>query len=320
MRSLFYDIQRTVMKTVERSGYSISRILAMLVISRSWYYSQLSFSPILDGRFNTLAVRDEDEWIVIGFKKQHPRMSSREIAYTLIDEDIAYLSPSTVYRILKKHDLITPWKHPVWVSTRPEKAKSPDERWQTDIMYVKITGRFFYLIIFIDEYSRYIIHHSLLTTMDADSVSLEAQAAIEKLRKDSIAEPVIQSDNGSSFIAMEFKLVLKENHLTQKLIRPHTPEQNGIVERANKTMREELVPVILMDYEQARSEISRIVYHYNNERRHSSLQYLTPVQYYRGEPEVLLAIREAKIERARILRRERNMKFRRGGETAGTVI
>jgi hypothetical protein len=55
-------------------------------------------------------------------------MSFREIAYTLIDEDIAYLSPSAVYRILKRHNLITPWKHPVWESTRPEHAKSPDEK------------------------------------------------------------------------------------------------------------------------------------------------------------------------------------------------
>ena len=143
MRSLFYDIHRTVMKNVERSGYSISRILSLLGISRSWFYSQISFSPILDGRFNPMAIRDDEEWIVIGFKKQHPRMSFREISYTLIDEDIAYLSPSTVYRILKKHDLITPWKHPVWESTRPENAKSPDEKWQTDIMYVKIGSRFF---------------------------------------------------------------------------------------------------------------------------------------------------------------------------------
>ncbi len=136
-------------------------------------------------------------------------------------------------------------------------------------------------MIFIDEYSRYIVHHSLLTAMDADSGSLEAQTAIEKLRKDSISEPVIQSDNGSSFIAMEFRIVLKQNNLTQKLIRPHTPEQNGIVERSNKTMRESLAPVILTDYEQARHEISRIVDNYNNKRRHSSLNYLTPIQYYR---------------------------------------
>ena len=53
-------------------------------------------------------------------------------------------------------------------------------------MYIKIAGRFFYLIIFIDEYSRYIVHHSLLISMDAGSVSMEALSAIENLRKDSI--------------------------------------------------------------------------------------------------------------------------------------
>ena len=223
------------------------------------------------------------------------------------------------YRILKKHDLITPWKHPVWESTRPDHAKHPDEKWQTDIMYVKIRNRFFYLIIFIDEYSRYIVHHNLLTSMDGDSVSIEAQIAIEKLRKDSIAEPIIQSDNGSSFISMEFRVVLKQNNLTQKLIKPHTPEQNGIVERANKTMRESLVPVILTGYDHARHEISKIVDNYNNKRRHSSLNYLMPMQYYRGNPEGFLMIRQSKIEKARILRRERNMKERKGGETAETV-
>jgi len=56
-----------------------------------------------------MSIRDDDEWIVIGFKRRNPRMSFREIAYTLIDQDMAYLSPSAVYRILKKHDLITPW-------------------------------------------------------------------------------------------------------------------------------------------------------------------------------------------------------------------
>ena len=91
-----------------------------------------------------------------------------------------------------------------------------------EIMYIKIQGRFFYLLIFIDEYSRYIAHHSQLTSIDACSVSLEIRAAIEKLRRVSLAEPVIQSDNGSSFIAIEFKSTLKANNLTQKLIKPHT--------------------------------------------------------------------------------------------------
>ena len=45
MRSMFYDIHRTVIKTVERAEYSISHILGILEISKSWFYSHMDFSP-----------------------------------------------------------------------------------------------------------------------------------------------------------------------------------------------------------------------------------------------------------------------------------
>ena len=45
---------------------------------------------MLDGRFNPLAIRDDDGWIVMGFKHRNPKMSFREIAYTLIDEDLVF--------------------------------------------------------------------------------------------------------------------------------------------------------------------------------------------------------------------------------------
>lgn len=51
-------------------------------------------------------------------------------------------------------------------------------------MYINVTRGFFYLFIFIYVYSRYIVHHSLLISMDASSVSLKAHAAIERLRRD----------------------------------------------------------------------------------------------------------------------------------------
>ena len=156
---------------------------------------------------------------VLKYRYDHPKISFRLLAYTLIDKDIAYLSPSEVYRILKKYDLITPWERRTWPSSWPERAKRPDERWQVDIMYVKIKQRFFYLIIFIDEYSRYIVHRALMTSMDSNSVSLEAQIAIENLRKDSLAFPEIQSDNGSAFISMDFKIVLNTTvSLTRRFI------------------------------------------------------------------------------------------------------
>ncbi|MGP6240166.1 hypothetical protein ACNF40_07130 [Cuniculiplasma sp. SKW4] len=63
---------------------------------------------------------------------------------------------------------------------------------------------------------------------------------------------MIQCYNGSSFIAMELKSTLKSNDVTQKLIRPHTQEQNGIVERSNKIKMESLALIILLDYKQAK--------------------------------------------------------------------
>ncbi|MEM3192960.1 MAG: DDE-type integrase/transposase/recombinase [Candidatus Parvarchaeota archaeon] len=153
---------------------------------------------------------------ILKYRYDHPKMRFRLLAYSMIDRDIAYLSPSEVYKILKKYDLITPWERPAWQSSKPERSERPDERWQADIMYVKVKGRFFYLIIFIDEYSRYIVHRSLMTSMDSNSVSLEAQRAIENLRRDSLSFPVIQSDNGSAFISLDFKIVLNNNCLIQK--------------------------------------------------------------------------------------------------------
>lgn len=69
-------------------------------------------------------------------------------------------------------------------------------------------------------------------------MSMQAQVAIEILRNDSLAEPVIQTNNKSAFISIEFKIVLCENKLMHSRIHPHTPTENALIERANMTVRE----------------------------------------------------------------------------------
>jgi transposase InsO family protein len=315
MTSIFREIRSAVMTAESTAGFPVTKILSILGIARAWYYRHLDPLNTPDNRFNPYAVRDE-EWLVVGYRKSHPRMGFREITYAMIDEDIAYLSESTVYRILKKHDLITEWNRIKKEHIRPEWAQEPDQKWQSDIMYLKVNGRFFYLLIFMDEYSRYIVHHALLTTMDADSVSIQAQIAIEKLRKDSLATPIIQTDNGSAFISMEFKIVLRENSLTHKRIHPHSPTDNALIERGNRTVREEADSRIMVNYQDAVSTIDEIVIWYNTKRRHSSLHYLTPKDYYRGDPEDLLRNRKFKLDKARSIRKEMNMMKRKGGEAA----
>ncbi len=125
-----------------------------------------------------------------------------------------------------------------------EKASRPDEISATDLMlmYLKVDGVQYYLVTFIDKYSRYLVHWGLLTSLDGHSISTAAQRAMETLPTDANGKltvtPKIRSDNGSGFISGEFVGLLSHHQLTHHRIRPHCPEENGIQERFNRTLRE----------------------------------------------------------------------------------
>jgi transposase InsO family protein len=71
--------------------------------------------------------------------------------------------------------------------------------------------------------------------MDGGTVSLAAQTTVEWLPKGEDGRPrerpEVRSDNGSRFIAKEFRQVLAEQGLGPHRITPHCPAENGLVER-----------------------------------------------------------------------------------------
>jgi len=159
-----------------------------------------------------------------------------------------------------------------------------------------------------DVYSRYIVHHELLTCMDGLSVSTEAAAALETLDGD--VRPDIQSDHGSGFIAREFAETLSESGVTHTKIRPHTPTDNAEIERYHRTIGDQINQHDLEDFTQAKAVIASIIDDYNHVRLHSGLSFLRPVDYYRGDPEALLAERRRKLSTARELRKQENIRLR----------
>jgi putative transposase len=212
------------------------------------------------------------------------------------------VSPSSVYRILLDEDLLYRWKRSSSTGERPPEPTKPNERWHTDIMYLRIRDTWYFLVNVLDAYSRYVVHWELLSTMQANDVRLVIQQALEKTG----AKPEIVTDNGSQFTAKDFKQLVRQFDLEHIRIRTYHPESNGRVERLHRSTREALGDQELNDLGRARVILGRWVKHYNENRLHASLHYLPPEEYYSGTPEVRIEERKEKLEKGRERRRMMN--------------
>lgn len=303
-------------QTAQRSRWPVRQTLRALDIRSASYYRwrrkaawQKPRSRSPSGSMYELLPSEREA--IIAYALRHPEIRHRELAWNMLDEGVCAVSASSVYRVLREAQLVCRWKPDPKVKGTgrdEDKPSRPDQKWQTDIKYIRVGAKNYYLLSFMDVYSRYIVHHELLTWMDGQSVSVEAAAAIATLP--SGVRPDIQSDHGSGFIAREFAETLAESGVTHTKIRPHTPTDNAEIERYHRTIGERIDSEALQNLTDAKGEISRVIESYNNTRLHSALSFLRPVDYYRGDPEALLAHRRRKLITARQLRKQENIKLR----------
>jgi len=234
----------------------------------------------------------EERDTVRKYATEHPEIRHPELAWRMIDEDLAYLSPSTVYRNLCEEDLMCrrPGRNQYY-SQEKEEATHPDHIWGTDFMYRTIGKHQSFLITFIDEYSRYLLDWEVMRRMDALSIGQAAQAALETLPRDAqgktTVQPMIRSDHGRGCISREFDEVLDYHQLIHRCFKAHCPEENRITKRANRTLREYMNEVDFSTKQRAAEELKKIIDCYNQVRLHSSLGFKSPAVYYRGSPETI---------------------------------
>ncbi len=318
----FNQVAAWVEATRQRSGWPVRTILARLGITPARFYRLRARQAVEvgirdDAQLVRRSVREllpEERMLVLDYALAFPDSRHRALAYELADAAIVCASPATVYRVLSEKGLVPGGRAEraaVTSGSDRRRARLPDERWLLDWTYLTIVRRWWYLFYLMDEYSRYVVHWELCWRMDESATT----AAIERAlmvpgRK---RQPSIQTDNGPAFISRDFKSYLAGHGIRHDRIHPNCPQENGIVERGIRTCKE-LAGDEFDEVGLARIEIGRAVEYYNCERRHSALQYLRPIDYYRGDPEALLVARARRMAAAREHRRQTNLAFNRASQ------
>jgi transposase InsO family protein len=221
----------------------------------------------------------------------------RRLTYQMIDEDIVYCSPSSVYRVLKSEDMLNRWNTSKSSSKgngyrQPEK---PHMEWHTDIKHVNFKGTFLFLISVMDGYSRYIVHHELRANMTEYDVELTVQKALEKHPGE---KPRIISDNGGQYISKDFKDYIKQAGLRHTRTSVAYPQSNGKIERFHRSIEDECIrKKSMISMKDAVNIMASYIEYYNNERLHSSLYFLTPKDYIEGTADDKLKARENKLNK-----------------------
>ncbi|PJK02394.1 transposase [Lysobacteraceae bacterium NML71-0210] len=171
------------------------------------------------------------------------------------------------------------------IQALPSVATAPDQRWATDLCRVW-GGRdgWLTLALVIDCHTRQLLGWQL-------SRSGKASTAVAALEQTLIArygtlgrvpEPfLLRSDNGLVFTSRDYTRLVRSYGLQQEFITPHCPQQNGMVERLIRTLKEQCVHRHRFESQQhAMRVLGDWIQFYNHRRPHQALGMKTPAEAY----------------------------------------
>ena len=303
---------------VERSHLPAKQTLDMLSISRTTFYRwyahyRLDGEDALQDKAPLPArvwnrIPDKVRARLITLALDRPELSPRELAVTFTDTEGYFVSESSVYRLLKAHDLIT---SPAFIvikaaSEFKDKTTAINQMWQTDFTYLKIIGwGWMYLSTILDDFSRYVIAWKLCTGMTSRDVTETLELAMQASgcdQADVVHKPRLRSDNGSSYIAGELADWIADNEMSHVRGAPYHPQTQGKIERWHQTLKNRILLEHYFLPGDLEKQIEAFVDHYNHQRYHESLKNLTPADVYFGRGQSILAKRE-RIKKRTIAKR-----------------
>ncbi|WP_323745022.1 IS3 family transposase [Noviherbaspirillum malthae] len=266
----------TIRQGLKEDGFtvSISKICQWFgVPRRTVYYKPVRSAPKVQDRFAGPIKAMIDE---------NPSFGYRTVAH-LLD-----FNKNTVQRIFQ----LKGWqvkKRPIGFRPRvqalPSVAKAPNERWATDLCRVW-AGRdgWAVLALVIDCHTRELLGWHLSRSGKAKTAESALEQALIARYGTLGRVPVpflLRSDNGLVFTSRSYTALVRSYGLKQEFITPHCPEQNGMVERVIRTLKEQCVHRHRFETLQHASRvIADWIGFYNTRRPHQALGMKTPAEAF----------------------------------------
>ncbi len=226
------------------------------------------------------------------FNENQGRYGSRRIQQVLEHKNIK-VNCKRISRLMSEHGLVAKgarktYRHHSNKSHYAEKenilkrvfsAKKKNTIWVGDITYIPTRHGFLYLAIFIDIFSRKVIGWAMDTRIrETLVISAFNQAIGREHPKEGL---IVHTDRGAQYTSQQFQTLLLRYGCQQSMSRKGNPYDNAVMESFYRTLKRELVQDANYDNpEQARMDIFKYIeLYYNTKRIHSTLGWLSPVEF-----------------------------------------
>lgn len=265
-----------------KDKYSISEMCRFLSVSRSGYYD---FVRRMDIPSKDLPLAEK----IRECQEKCGKTYGYRRVHIWLERNGIYHNPKTILRVMQKYSLLSVVRRKKYhncgnvlhkypnLLNRDFKADRPNQKWVTDISYIKTTQGTLYLSVIRDLYDNSIVAYK---TGTSQNINLVLSTIIAAKKKEKVtAELQLHSDQGFQYTSHSYFKLTQSYGIIQSMSRRGNPYDNALAENFFSILKTECIyRTKLKTYEEACLLIAEYIHFYNNERIQLKTK-LTPMEY-----------------------------------------
>ena len=264
-----------------KDKYSISEMCRFFNVSRSGYYDYVKRMDI-PARDLPLAEKIKE------CQTKHGKTYGYRRVHIWLEKQGIHHNPKTILRVMQKYNLLSEVRRKKYhnyskvlykygnLLNRDFYADKPNQKWVTDISYIKTGQGTLYLSVIIDLYDNSIVAYKTGTEQNINLVLSTIRAA--KRKEKVTTELQLHSDQGFQYTSQAYFNLTKSYGITPSMSRRGNPYDNAMAENFFSILKTECIyRTKLRTYEEARLLIGQYIHFYNNERIQLKTK-LTPIE------------------------------------------